>query len=335
MHNNTFTVIFILSLEESHVSVASDPCIPSNYETTRLIPSSSSPSTIDSNETDKLTIKEDILLVEDSDPMIDKNPMITDEMEGLEGSSNIDETDKNVACDNLSSISTTTLHTQSIDSVEVSSEPPVVITRKQDYCNIADSQTAIQLEHSNTNPTQSDNITQAANNKQPTFDSNLSLSGHISETLISSDTDSFSDVECTELTVKSTGGVSLTPTVVDKDYATSVLQEAKDFVNRPREEIEQALVEQVMELERRTMQQARQSAGVTNVMYKDAQVYYNYGLISYYTMHCMYLIKHKYTIDCVTELNLVYLDELDCTELHDAALLAFLILEKSNFLKHN
>ena len=60
--------------------------------------------------------------------------------------------------------------------------------------------------------------------------------------------------------------------VVEPDYAGAVLEEAKDLLQHPVEVMEEVLVEQVMELDKRTRQQERQSAGVTSVMYQDAQV---------------------------------------------------------------
>ncbi len=61
--------------------------------------------------------------------------------------------------------------------------------------------------------------------------------------------------------------------VVEPDYAGAVLEEARDLLHHPVEVMEEVLVEQVIELDRRTRQLERQSAGVTSVMYQDAQVH--------------------------------------------------------------
>ena len=103
------------------------------------------------------------------------------------------------------------------------------------------------------------------------------------QTVSSSDSDSLSDTEFIE--VRSSAGSSkmrlhseesvvssLNPVVVDAQYTNTVLLEAKDLLLQSQENIEEVLVEQVIELERRTVQQEKRSAGVTNLMYQEAQV---------------------------------------------------------------
>ena len=95
----------------------------------------------------------------------------------------------------------------------------------------------------------------------------------------SSDSDSFSDAERVDegsiapaLGEESEVHVSFQPEIVDTNYTDAVLQEAKDLLHQPTQEAQQVLVEQVLDLERRTAQQEKQSAGVTSVMYEEAQV---------------------------------------------------------------
>lgn len=62
------------------------------------------------------------------------------------------------------------------------------------------------------------------------------------------------------------------PEIVDQSYANIVLQDAKELLNDSNKHIENVLEGEVMELEKRVAQKEKQSVGVTNVMYKDAQV---------------------------------------------------------------
>ena len=95
----------------------------------------------------------------------------------------------------------------------------------------------------------------------------------------SSDSDSFSDAERVDegsiapaLGEESEVHVLFQPEIVDTNYTDAVLEEAKDLLHQPTQEAQQVLVEQVLDLERRTAQQEKQSAGVTSVMYEEAQV---------------------------------------------------------------
>ena len=294
------------------MSMSNDNHDLSKYDISR-ISSSSSPSTVNENEQDRIiesmTISEDeeVSIQQDTDPMTvtiaqdagslkvwdKKASSVANKIDGARNISSdnvnrssldevqvIKETIHTRTDNTLTSIDTqnnTVVSGRSLDDVEISFDPTTITSSiaNPDPCVLVDSQSP-QTTSENPNTLHSRPI------EQPQSDNSIPIllraEGDLLESIhlphpvtvsISSDSDCFSDVESIEVTQEDVS--YLVPTLVDADYAASVLQEAKNFMNQPREEIEEVLVEQVMELDRRTVQQARQSAGVTNVMYKEAQ----------------------------------------------------------------
>ena len=89
----------------------------------------------------------------------------------------------------------------------------------------------------------------------------------------SSESDEFMDVD--ESTIKPAiveSSIIQPPLSFDKEEVENALEEARNLLELPTTDAEQVLVGQVEDLQRKVVQQEKRSAGVTSVMYQEAQV---------------------------------------------------------------
>ena len=89
----------------------------------------------------------------------------------------------------------------------------------------------------------------------------------------SSESDEFMDVdESTIKPAKVESSITQPPLSFDKEEVENAIEEARNLLELPTTDAEQVLVGQVEDLQRKAVQQEKRSAGVTSVMYQEAQV---------------------------------------------------------------